>query len=103
MPLKAQGGILAPHAQTIVLHGDPVSPCILQLHGDTRSAGIEGILHELLDDGSRALHHLSGGDLVRHVLGQTLDAGFRGRAHGDIRYSRAKSVVSTQSNPRQAA
>ena len=105
MPLKAERRILWSHAHPIVLHSDAIPARILEFHGDPGSSGIERILHKLLDHGGRPLHDLASGNLVGHMLGQPLDPGFgHGAHHGcGIRNSRAKSVVSTHSRPRQAA
>ena len=101
--LETQRGILWPHALPIILNGDAVASGILEFHRHTVRPSVQGVFHQFLDHRCRALDDFAGGDLVRHVLGQTLDVGLRRRAHGVNWNSRAKSVVSTHSKPRQAA
>ena len=105
MPTEAGFGIRRRHPAAVIGYNDAVAARILQLDHDAARTGIEGILHQFLDHRRRPLHHLTGGDLVGHVFGQPADHGFRRSRHGAgvIRYSRAKSVVSTQSKPRHAA
>ena len=36
--------------------------------------GVEGVLEQLLDHGRRPLHHLTGSDLVGHIVRENVDA-----------------------------
>jgi len=51
-----------------------------RLDAQALRARVEGVLHQLLDDRGRALHHLAGGDLADEQVGEGLDGGHRGRA-----------------------
>src|SRR5690606_9387676 len=52
------------HAGAIVAHIDKRFASVANHDGHLRGAGIERILHKLLDHRFRTLHHLSGRDLV---------------------------------------
>jgi hypothetical protein len=45
------------------------------LHRDGGGTGIDGVFHQLLDDGTGTLHHLAGGDHVGQLGGQLFDFG----------------------------
>ena len=47
--------------------------------GERRGLGVEGILHQFLDDAGGALDHFAGGDLVGDLLGEKADAVHWGR------------------------
>ena len=73
MAQKGDAGVLGGHAAAVVSHADIGGPAAAQLHGDVLGPGVKGVLHQLFDDGGGALHHLAGGDHVRHVGGEDID------------------------------
>ena len=42
-------------------------PPPLDLHRHGGGPGVNGVFHQLLHDAGRALHHLAGGDQIRHM------------------------------------
>ena len=58
----------------VVGDADQLASAPLDLDADAGSSGIEGILQQLLDDRSRPVHHLAGGDLVGNLVGKYADA-----------------------------
>ena len=67
MTQERRRGILGTHAGAVVRDPHEGDAAVLDLHGDLRGACIDGVFHQLLDDGSRAFHHLAGGDHVRQI------------------------------------
>ena len=47
-----------------------LTAAFFDIDGDLRGAGIERILHELLDDGSRPLDDFAGSDAIRDIVGK---------------------------------
>ena len=70
VPLEAEQGVVAAHAQAIVRHADEAASAGLDFDGEAARAGVEGIFDEFLDDAGRTLDHFARGDLVGHVLGE---------------------------------
>ena len=93
MTLKRQHGIVAHHAAAVVRDLDEFLSACFHADLDASGRGIEGILQHLLDDGSRALHHLSGGDLVGNGFGKNVDAAHEGSSRFSVLSSQF-SVVS---------
>ena len=58
---------------SVVPHEDALDASSLELHLDARGPGVQRVLDQLLDDGGRPFHHLSGGDPVDHLTGQAVD------------------------------
>ena len=73
VPQKGHPGVLRRHAAAVIGDADAGGASILDGHGDVFGSGIQGVFHQLLDDGSRALHHLAGGDHVSHMGGEYID------------------------------
>ncbi len=73
MPLEGQPRVLGRHAGAVVHDLDPRDPPAFDVHADAPRAGIERVLHELLDGGRRALHDLARGDLVDERVGEDTD------------------------------
>ena len=65
--------VLGGHAAAVVGDADIGGPAGAQLHGDVPGPGVKGVFHQLLDDGSRPLHHLAGGDEIRHMGRENVD------------------------------
>src|SRR5690348_15817361 len=72
--LEGEQGIVTYHAAAIVHHLDQLASATLHVHLDAGCTGIKGVLQQLLQDGSRALHHLSSGDFVGNMFGKNVDA-----------------------------
>ena len=73
MALDRERQIVARHAAAVVAHADqPASPAVGD-DLDTRGAGIERVLHELLDHARRTLHHLARRDAVDDAFGELAD------------------------------
>ena len=73
VPLEAEPCILERHSLAVVdnLYQSPAG--ILDDELDVGGTGIDGVFQEFLDDRGRALHHLTGGNLVGHGIGQKFD------------------------------
>ena len=67
--------VLGGHALAVVLDSYIGRAAVADLDGNAVGACVKGVLHELLDDGGGALHHLAGGDHIRHVRGEDVDFG----------------------------
>ncbi len=81
MPLEREGCILRHHAAAIIGHTDQVPTPAFHLDDDPAGAGIQRVLHQLLHDAGGALHHLTGGDLVRRPFIQYADDGHLKHPH----------------------
>ena len=68
--LECHAGIGGRHAAAVVNDLYEGAARILDEDADLRGAGVDGVFHEFLDHGSRALYDLAGGDLVGHRVGQ---------------------------------
>ena len=73
--LEREVEVVAGHPRPVVGHADELAPRVLQLHGDGARAGVDGVFHQLLDHGGRALDDLARGDLVDELLGEATDRG----------------------------
>ena len=73
VPLESEPRVGIAHAATVIddLNQALSSVAIVDRHD--RAAGVDGILHQLLDDRSRTAHHLARGDLVGDPVGQHSD------------------------------
>ena len=67
MPLDRQLRVFRLHALAIVLDADLFLSAELHVNGDSARAGVDRILDELFDDGSRPLDHFAGRDLIGEV------------------------------------
>ena len=63
-------GVLGGDAAAVVRHPQVGHAAILNFHGHLGGPGVHGVLHQLLDGGGRPLHHLTGGDQIRHMAVQ---------------------------------
>ena len=65
--------VLGRHTAAVV--GDPKEghAAVPDLYGHLAGAGIHCVFQQLLDDGGRTLHHLTGGDQIGNMLGKLND------------------------------
>ena len=83
MPLEGQARISLRHAGAVVDDLDRRSPCISHHHTDVACTGINGVLHQLLDDRGGALNDLASGNLVGYGIGKELnDVGHFSKGEG---------------------
>ena len=73
MTLESQTGICRRHATAVVNDLNAGTPCIDHRHMDGAGTGINGVLHQFLDDGCRTLNDLTSSYLVCHTVGKKLD------------------------------
>ena len=66
------------NSAAVVAHAREPHAARFDFHLDALRAGVEAVLHQLLDDGSRPLDDLAGGDLIDEVIVE--DADRHGRA-----------------------
>src|SRR5919108_749881 len=71
--LERQRKLLRRHAVTVVGHANERRTAVAQVDRDAPRARVERVLHQLLDDRRRPLHHLAGRDLVDERVGQPTD------------------------------
>ena len=63
------GNVLRLHAAAVVGDAHKGNAAVLDLHGDARGSRVDGVLHQLLDDRCRSVHHLARGDQIRNGKG----------------------------------
>ena len=103
VPRQRQRDLLRVDADAVVAHADQAAAAALQLHLDARGAGVERVLHQLLDHGRRPLDHLAGGDLIDECIGKKLNGQGRPRcAHFRTARSPAKRPLHCRSRPSPA-
>ena len=61
------------HAAAVIHHTHQALAAGLNRHFHALRAGIQGVLHQLLDDGGGPFHHFAGGNLVRNSFGKDAD------------------------------
>ena len=66
MTLKRQAGIRFAHSLAVVYHLHTSFPGIGHHHLHTSGSGINGVLHQFLDEGSGALNDFAGSNLIGH-------------------------------------
>ena len=72
--VQREDRVLPSHAGAVVAHRDERLAALLQLDPHVARAGVERVLHQLLDHRGGPLHHLARGDLVGDGVGQDRDA-----------------------------
>ena len=75
MAEKGGGKLLRRDAAPVVRHPDKGHAPPLNLHHHRRRTGVHGVFHQLLDHTCRTLHHLTGGNQVRHMGRELFDMG----------------------------
>jgi hypothetical protein len=83
--LDGEPEIIRSHAGAIVAHRDQRTAAVTQGGIDPPRAGVDGVLHQLLQRRRRAFHHLARGDAVHQRLRQTAD-----RRHGRATLSESR-------------
>ena len=73
VPLESQTGIGLAHPLAVVHHLEAGASGIDDHHVDAPRAGVDGILHQLFDDGGGALYDFACGYLVGDGIGKELD------------------------------
>ena len=77
MAQEGGGQLLGRNAAAVVGDPDGGHAAVLDLHGDGGGSCIDGVFQKLLDHAGGTLHHLAGGDQVRHMGGQLLNVRHR--------------------------
>ena len=72
MALKGETRIGVRHSLSVVDHLDGCLSRIHHKHVDAAGSGVNGVLHQFLDDRRGALYHLTGCYLVGHGIGTAL-------------------------------
>ena len=72
--LEGEQRVVAIHAVAVVGDADELAAAGFDLDADAAGAGVERVFEQLLDDGGGTIHHLAGGDLVRHLVGKNANA-----------------------------
>ena len=67
MAQKRRLYILGGNAAAVVCHPQIGHTTILDLHRHLLCTGIHGVFHQLFGSRGRTLHHLTGGDEIRHM------------------------------------
>ena len=73
VPGEREADFLRLDPDPVVTHPNEPAAAALELNVDARGAGIERVLHELLDHGGGTLDHLAGGNLVDELVVENLD------------------------------
>ena len=81
MALEGQPRVLGRHARAVVRDLEPGDPAAFHVHRDAPGAGVERVLHELLDRGRRALDDLARGDLVDEGVRKKMDSSHGPKVH----------------------
>ena len=71
--IHRQRQIGASHAAAVVGDADPPPAAAIGEDVDPAGAGVDGVLHQLLDHARRSLDHLAGGDAVDDLFGKLAD------------------------------
>src|SRR5262245_22310329 len=73
MPAKTGESIFRNHSLAVIGNTDQLSAAFFDIHCDSRCAGVEGILHQLLHDGRGPLDDLSCRNPVRDIVRKGFD------------------------------
>ena len=84
MPGESKSRVFRSHAAAVVGDPDIGHPAAADLADNVLRSGIKGVFQQLLDYGRRALHHLTGGNQIRHMGGEYVD----------YRHNRITSILS---------
>ena len=70
MALKSKMEVLAAHTDSVIGNAYQAFTRLLNIHEYLGRFGVDGVLYQFLDNGRRALHHLSGGDFIDKTVGK---------------------------------
>ena len=70
---EGDAGIFRRHAAAVIGDADVRRPAVADLADHVAGSGVEGIFQQLLDNGSRALHHLTRGNQIGNMRGENID------------------------------
>ena len=73
MALESQQSVVTDHAGAVVGDLDEFFSAGFDLNLDAGGPGVQRVLQQFLDDRSRTLHDLAGGDFVSNVFGKNVD------------------------------
>ena len=73
VPLEREQDVVAVHSAAVVGHADELAPAVLDRDVHRGRAGVERVLHQLLDHGRGPLDDLAGRDLVGDGAGENGD------------------------------
>ena len=73
MAEKGDAHVVLHDAAAVVGDAHKGGAAVFDLDGDVLRAGVDGVFHQLLDDGGRTLHDLARRDQLRDVLVQHID------------------------------
>ncbi len=73
MTFEGEFRVRTRHPVTVVFDRHELLPAEIDDDGDSRGAGVHGVLDELLHDRGRTLDDLAGGNLVGEVGRETMD------------------------------
>ena len=73
MAQKGGGQLLRRDAAAIIGDTDIGQSAVLHLSNDGASACVDGVFQQFLDNAGGTLHHLAGGNKIRHMGRQALD------------------------------
>ena len=73
MPHEGNSGVFRSHAAAVIRDTDIGCTPVPDFAGDMFCPGVKGVFQQLLDDGCRALHHLTGRNQVGHMGGENID------------------------------
>ena len=77
MPFDGHRKIGPPHALAVVADGNEPPAASVGENVNARGAGVERVLHQLLDHARWTLDHFAGGDAINDQLGQLADEHWR--------------------------
>ena len=80
--IHRQRQIARVHAAAVVGDADPPPSAAIGEDVDPAGAGVDGVLHQLLDHARRSLDHFAGGDAVDDLFGELADGHGAGRLGG---------------------
>ena len=73
MAQEGRGQLLGVNAAAVVSDPQIGQSAVLDLHHNGGGPGVDGVLQQLLGHTGGPLHHLAGGNEVRHMAGQALN------------------------------
>ncbi len=74
MALECQERIVAIHALAVVGYADEFAAARFDFNADATCASVERVFEQLFYDGGGTVHHLTGSNLVCHLVGKNTNA-----------------------------